>query len=66
MSDAFVNSCKAALSNLISSDKIAASEDPYSAFSSALLNFYKHYCDDDHTSEWCQHDKVVQDHCMCI
>ena len=47
-----MNSCKTALSNLISSERILESNDPYSAFSSANLNFHKHYCEDNHTSEW--------------
>jgi len=58
MSEAFINSCKNALSNLISSETILQSEDPYSAFSSALLNFYQHYCLDKHDSKWCDHEKV--------
>ena len=60
MDDAFLSSCNAALSNLLSSDKIKQSDDPFTAFSSAIMNFYSHYCLDKHSSEWCHHDKVFQ------
>ena len=58
MDDAVLSSCKAALSNLLSSDRIKQSDDPFTAFSCAVMNFYRHYCLDDHSSEWCHHDKV--------
>ena len=61
MDDAFLSSCKAALSNLLSSNKIRESDDPFTLFSLAIMNFYSHYCLDDHSSEWCHHDKV----CKC-
>jgi hypothetical protein len=60
MDEAFLSSCKAALSNLLSSDKIRESDDPFTVFSSAIMNFYSHYCLDDHSSEWCHHDKVCK------
>ena len=59
MSDATINSCKAALNNLIASDHVCDSEDPYQAFSDGILNFYSHYCLDSHGSAWCYHDKVT-------
>lgn len=58
MSDAFINSCKAALTNLISADRLSEAVDPYVAFSNGILNFYAHYCLDDHSSSECYHDKV--------
>ena len=58
MGEGFLNSCKAALSNLISSEVIESSDNPYADFSSAIKNFHDHYCLDDHTSTWCHHDKV--------
>ena len=39
-----MGSCKAALSNLISSDKIQEGEDAFKSFSEAILNFHPHYC----------------------
>ncbi len=58
MTDSFLGSCKAALSNLIASDKIQGDENAFVNFSEALVNFYHHYCLDIHTSPWCTHDKV--------
>lgn len=58
MPEAMIGSCKRALNNLISSDTIAESSDPYSDFTTATLNFYKHYVEDDHTSTWCHHEKA--------
>ena len=49
--------CKAELSNLFS-DKIKQSDDSFTTFSSAIMNFYGHYCLDEYSSEWCHHDKV--------
>ena len=49
--------CQAALSNLISSDKIRDSEDLLKSFSEAIINFYHHYCLNKHSSPWCVHDK---------
>ncbi len=59
MTEAFMGTCKATLSNLISSERIQESEDPLASFSKALLNFYPHYCLDVHTSSWCHHEKVM-------
>ena len=58
MSEAFINSCKAALKSLICSDTVFDSEDPYTAFSTGIVNFHSHYCLDDHSSPWCYHEKV--------
>ena len=58
MSEAFLGRCKASLNNLIASEVVQESEDPYSAFSEGILNFYQHYCLDIHTSSWCHHEKV--------
>ncbi len=60
MPEPFLNSCKAALNNLISSDKIQNSANPYNDFSDGLLNFHPHYCLDDHSSVWCLHEKVFR------
>ena len=60
MTDPFLGSCKAALNNLISSDKIQASDDPYRDFSEGIMNFHRHYCLDDHSSPWCQHENVCK------
>jgi len=59
MSDAVINSCKWVLNNLISSEVISESSDPLQDFSSAILNFYNHYCLDDHTSNSCHHEKEI-------
>ena len=59
MSEAFLGSCKAALNNLISSDAIQKSDNPFQAFSEGILNFHAHYCEDDHSSTWCHHEKVT-------
>ena len=61
MSEAFISSCKVALHNLIASDKVCESADPYASFSDGIMNFHAHYCRDDHTSFWCHHDKVCLD-----
>ena len=58
MTEQFLTSCKSALSNLIGSDKVYSSENPFAAFSDGILNFHSHYCLNDHTSPWCFHDKV--------
>ena len=36
------------------------SDEVYKNFSSGLLNFVNHYCSDDHSSHFCDHDKVTQ------
>ena len=56
MPDSFLTSCKAALNNLIAT--VVEMEDPYEKFSEGIRNFHKHYCEDDHSSDWCCHDKV--------
>ena len=58
MSEDFIKSCKKALRNLISSERVEESEDPYSLFSEGVLNFFSHYCLDEHASTWCHHKKV--------
>ena len=58
MDNAFLTSCKTALSNLLSSARIKESDDPFAAFPLAVMNFYSHYCLDEHSSEWCHHEKV--------
>ena len=58
MSDAFLTACKKQLTRVIVSDAVVESDDQFGAMSSAILNFYRHYCLDDHTSPWCEHDKV--------
>ena len=58
MTDAFIGSSKAALKNLIAAEMVTDSEDPYTSFSEGLLNFHEHYCVDDHSSDWCWHEKV--------
>ena len=62
MSDAFLRSCKNRLANLISMEAITESENSFSDFADAVRNMYSHYCQDDHTSKWCTHDKV---HILC-
>ena len=64
MSEQFLTSCKSALNNLIASEKVYDSEDPFSAFSDGILNFHSHYCLNDHSSQWCIHDKVS--FCACM
>ena len=63
MPEVFLNSCKTALN---ASDTVADGEDPYTAFSEAILNFFQHYCCDDHSSSWCTHDKVRQEAIMIL
>ena len=58
MTEQFLTSCKSALNNLIGSDKVYSSENPFAAFSDGIINFHSHYCLNDHTSLWCFHDKV--------
>ena len=58
MSEAFISSCKTALNNLIASERVYDSDDPYSSFSEGILNFFPHYCQEDHSSSWCFHAKV--------
>ena len=58
MPESFLNHCKAALSNLIASDRLQLAEDPYQSFSDGITNFFSHYCLDNHQSSWCHHDKV--------
>ncbi len=58
MTDAFINSCKAALKNMIACERVLEAENPYTAFSEGILNFHAHYCADDHSSSWCWHEKV--------
>ena len=48
--------CKVSLNNLIST--CIESDDPYNEFSNGLVNFYNHYCEDNHGSKWCYHEKV--------
>ena len=50
------HSSVAALNNLIAT--VVEMEDPYEKFSEGIRNFHKHYCEDDHNSDWCCHDKV--------
>ena len=38
---------------------VVAADDPLSAFSEALMNFYDHYCRDEHSSKWCQYHAEV-------
>jgi hypothetical protein len=59
MQEGFLGHCKAALSNLISSDAVKESEDPLKAFAEAIVNFHSHYCLDVHSSPWCHHEKVM-------
>ncbi len=59
MSHSTLNRCKAELKNVIASDRVKGSGDPYEAFSEGFLNFHAHYCLDDHSSSWCYHDKVT-------
>ena len=53
-----MNHCKAALRNLIASECVLKSDNPYEAFSESVLNFVSHYCHDDHASSWCHHVRV--------
>ena len=54
MSEALLGRCKASLDNLIASDAVQESEDPYLLFSEGALNFYQHYCLTylHHTGDW--------------
>ncbi len=53
-----LNHCKASLSNVIASDKVQSSDDILKTFSEGIVNIINHYCDNDHSSTWCLHDKV--------
>ena len=59
MPESFLTHCKGALSNLISNKDVLQANDPYKAFSEALMNLHAHYCLDVHTSVWCFHEKVA-------
>jgi len=62
MTEAFINRTKSALRNLMSCGEVLQHENPYKAFSEALLNFHDHYCLDMHYSEWCKfHLATVDD-----
>ena len=38
---------------------VVEADDPLKCFSDSILNFYNHYCFDDHTFVWCgYHPKV--------
>ena len=58
MSEGILAHCKAALSNLFVSEQVELASDPLMAISEDILNFVSHYCLNDHTSEWCHHEKV--------
>ena len=58
MSDNLIVQCKAALSNLIASEHVQQSDNPYKDFTDGIINFISHYCLDDHTSSLCHHAKV--------
>ena len=62
MTEAFINCAKSALRNVMSCEEILQNEDPYKAFSEAVLNFHNHYCLNVHDSEWCKfHPATVDD-----
>lgn len=58
MGEPFLASCKSALNNLISSERIQDSDQAFDDFAEGILNFHSHYCLNDHSSSWCYHDKV--------
>ena len=58
MPDSLLNNCKAVLNNLIASEQVNKSANPFQAFSEGVTNFVQHYCHDNHTSSWCHHNKV--------
>ena len=62
MTEMLINHAKHALRNVMSCEEILQHEDPYKAFSEALLNFHNHYCLDLHDSEWCKfHPATIDD-----
>ena len=49
--------------NLIASQESStdkSDDEVYKNLSSGFLNFINHYCSDDHSSHFCDHDKVTQ------
>ncbi len=60
MSDDVLTHCKAALSNVIASDVVQQSDNPFKEFADGIRNFVQHYCWDSHASSWCHHPKVTQ------
>ena len=61
MSEGILAHCKAAFSNLIASEQVESASDPLMAVTEGILNFVSHYCLNDHTSEWCHHQKVSKE-----
>jgi len=60
MTDDLLTHCKAALSNVIASEVVQQSANPFTEFADGIRNFVDHYCNDSHTSSWCHHPKVTQ------
>jgi len=55
MSKIFVDRAKHSLKCLMSCSEVLDSDNPLTAFSEGIMNFYNHYCKDEHASEWCKY-----------
>ncbi len=68
MSDDLLTHCKAALSNVIASDIVQQSDNPFKEFTDGIQNFVQHYCRDSLAYSWCHHPKVTHNQtfeCRC-
>ena len=52
MSKIFVDRAKHSLKCLMSCSEVLDNDNPLTAFSESIMNFYNHYFKDEHTSEW--------------
>ena len=61
MSKVFVDRAKHFLKCLMSCSEVLDSDNPLSAFSEGIMNFYSHYCQDKHDSVWCKYHVEIND-----
>ena len=59
MTNDFITRAKKSLHHIMANPDVVAADDPLSAFSEALMNFYDHYCRDEYSSKWCQYHSEV-------
>ena len=52
MSKVFVERVKHSLKCLMSCSDVLDSDNPLATFSEGIMNFYNHYCKDEHASVW--------------
>ena len=61
MSKVFVDRAKHSLKCLMSCSEVLDSDNPLAAFSEGVMNFYNHYCKDEHASVWCKYHVETND-----